>query len=74
MGMTLAVTAAVWGLASEPALAQEAGEHMQQAQHSAPMLLYQLAEGGPDFWSNVVRYGRYFVTVMLGTGYVMVQV
>ena len=26
-----------------------------------------------DFWANVVRYGRYFVTVMLGTGYIMVK-
>lgn len=34
---------------------------------------FDLAEGGEDFWSNVVRYGRYFVTVMLGTGYVIVK-
>lgn len=26
-----------------------------------------------EFWSNVARYGRYFVTVMLGTGYVMLK-
>jgi hypothetical protein len=32
------------------------------------------AEGdGPEFLSNVARYGRYFVTVMLGTGYVMLK-
>jgi hypothetical protein len=35
--------------------------------------LYQVAEGGQEFWSNVARYGRYFVTVMLGTGYVMLR-
>lgn len=33
---------------------------------------YDLAEG-EDFWGNIARYGRYFVTVMLGTGYVMVR-
>lgn len=33
---------------------------------------YDLAEN-QEFWSNVVRYGRYFVTVMLGTGYVMLR-
>ncbi len=31
----------------------------------------ELAE--QDFWSNIARYGRYFVTVMLGTGYVMLR-
>jgi hypothetical protein len=34
--------------------------------------LMDLAEG-EEFWGNVAKYGRYFVTVMLGTGYVMVQ-
>ena len=33
---------------------------------------FDLAEG-EEFWGNVARYGRYFVTVMLGTGYVMVR-
>lgn len=28
---------------------------------------------GQEFWGNVVRYGRYFITVMLGTGYVMLR-
>ncbi len=36
----------------------------------APVL--QLAEG-QEFWGNIARYGRYFVTVMLGTGYVMMR-
>ena len=39
--------------------------------HQGPMA--DLSEGGPEFWSNVLRYGRYFVTVMLGTGYVMLR-
>jgi len=39
-------------------------------QHHGP--LFDLAED-EDFLANVVRYGRYFVTVMLGTGYVMVK-
>ena len=26
-----------------------------------------------DFWGNVVSYGRYFVSVMLGTAYVMTK-
>ncbi|KIZ07794.1 hypothetical protein MNEG_0152 [Monoraphidium neglectum] len=33
---------------------------------------FDLGEG-EEFWGNVARYGRYFVTVMLGTGYVMVR-
>ncbi|KXZ46528.1 hypothetical protein GPECTOR_43g965 [Gonium pectorale] len=37
--------------------------------HAQP--LAELAE--QDFWSNIARYGRYFVTVMLGTGYVMLR-
>jgi len=26
-----------------------------------------------DFWGNVVAYGRYFVSVMLGTAYIMTK-
>ncbi|GIL71787.1 hypothetical protein Vretimale_775 [Volvox reticuliferus] len=37
--------------------------------HAQP--LAELAE--QDFWGNIVRYGRYFITVMLGTGYVMLR-
>lgn len=37
--------------------------------HAQP--LAELAE--QDFWGNILRYGRYFITVMLGTGYVMVR-
>lgn len=41
-----------------------------QQQHGG-MPLAELGE--QDFWGNIARYGRYFVTVMLGTGYVMVR-
>ncbi|KAI8464380.1 MAG: hypothetical protein J3K34DRAFT_440644 [Monoraphidium minutum] len=34
---------------------------------------FDVSEGGEEFWGNIARYGRYFVTVMLGTGYVMVR-
>lgn len=40
--------------------------------HHAASAQFDLAEN-EDFWGNVARYGRYFVTVMLGTGYVMVK-
>ena len=50
-------------LSLEPALASSAPHH-------AP--LFDVAEG-EEFWGNVVRYGRYFITVMLGTGYVMLR-
>lgn len=33
---------------------------------------FDLAEGD-EFWSNVVRYMRFFVTVMLGTANVMIR-
>lgn len=26
-----------------------------------------------DFWSNLARYGRYFVTVLLGTAYTAIR-
>lgn len=33
---------------------------------------FDVAENA-DFWGNVVRYGRFFVTVMLGTGTIMLR-
>ncbi|GLC41180.1 Protein of unknown function (DUF751) [Pleodorina starrii] len=42
---------------------------LSDVHHAQP--LAELAE--QDFWGNIVRYGRYFVTVMLGTGYVMLR-
>ncbi len=60
----LAVGLAAWGLAAtDPSLAAS----------SAPTEQFQLAEGGQEFWGNIARYARYFVTVMLGTGYVMLR-
>lgn len=35
--------------------------------------LFQLASEDSDFWVNVSRYGRYFVTVLLGTAYISVK-
>ena len=53
------------------ALVFTAGEaHAADALHAAPQ--YDLAES-EDFWSNVVRYGRFFITVMLGTTSVMLK-
>ncbi len=44
-----------------------AGDAMASTHH-----LFDVAEGGEEsLLNNAVRYGRYFVTVMLGTGYVM---
>ncbi|PNW70595.1 hypothetical protein CHLRE_17g726450v5 [Chlamydomonas reinhardtii] len=39
--------------------------------HSHAQPIAELAE--QDLLSNLARYGRYFVTVMLGTGYVMLR-
>jgi hypothetical protein len=59
-------------LALMPADAAHAAAHgADLPAHLAPA--YDLSEGGQEFWGNVARYGRYFVTVMLGTGYVMVR-
>lgn len=50
--------------AAEPSFAADA--------HHVNSPIYDLAEG-QEFWGNVARYARYFVTVMLGTGYVMLR-
>lgn len=63
----LAVALIALSLSAEPAAAADGMQH----QHSIQPVM-DLAEG-EEFWSNVARYSRYFVTVMLGTGYVMVQ-
>lgn len=69
MTLGLAVALVALGLSSsEPAAAADG---LQQHSHSIQPVM-DLAEG-EEFWSNVARYSRYFVTVMLGTGYVMVQ-
>jgi hypothetical protein len=38
----------------------------------APSPLFSLAQDTP-IWENVVRYAQYFLSVMLGTGYVMLK-
>jgi hypothetical protein len=54
--------------------AEAAADHAATASAAASSAtpLYSLSEG-EDFFANVARYGRYFVTVMLGTGYMMVK-
>lgn len=52
---------------AEPAAAAEQG-----SQHTHVTSLFDVAEG-EEFWSNVARYGRFFVTVMLGTVNVMLR-
>lgn len=58
----------------EAAMAQEAASSSGAAAAAslAAMPQFDLAEG-QEFWGNVARYGRYFITVMLGTGYVMLR-
>lgn len=34
---------------------------------------FQLASEDSEFWVNVSRYGRYFITVLLGTAYISVK-
>jgi len=74
IGLAMAVSVAVC-LASEPALAADLHQATVSAgQHTGPMLQFDIAEPTePTLFANVVRYGRYFVTVMLGTGYMMVK-
>lgn len=54
-----------------PEAAHAHGHSLDDAAHAlAPQ--YELA-GEESFLTNVARYGRYFVTVMLGTGVVMLR-
>lgn len=57
-------------LCAGPAMAGTTGGDADALQHAVPLL--DVSEN-QEFWGNVVRYGRYFVTVMLGTGYVMLR-
>ncbi|GAX83604.1 hypothetical protein CEUSTIGMA_g11029.t1 [Chlamydomonas eustigma] len=67
-GTSLALSVLTLGLLSFATLASP-------AQASEPHILTSLFElsESQEFWGNVLRYGRYFVTVMLGTGYVMLR-
>lgn len=62
--LTLSLTVIAM-ISTDPALADSTSNF-------SPHVQFDLAEN-QEFWGNVVRYGRYFVTVMLGTGYVMVR-
>ena len=42
-------------------------ESQAALQHYSHSEAFQLAEGDSDFWVNVSRYGRFFITVLLGT-------
>lgn len=69
----LAFGAALLAAMPPPAAAAVAsGADAHAAAAAAVNPSFDLAEN-QEFWGNVVRYGRYFVTVMLGTGYVMVR-
>lgn len=74
MACALLASAALASTFAPPSMAQELHAASSLATPPAsPSQLFDLAEGGEEFWPNVVRYGRYFVTVMLGTGYVMLR-
>lgn len=60
---TLVVLAVGWPAESQAAVHQI--HHQPEA--------FQLATGEGDFWVNVSRYGRYFITVLLGTAYISVK-
>ena len=59
---TLFLFTAAW-----PAESQAAVQHFHHPE------IFQLATGDSDFWVNVSRYGRYFITVLLGTAYITVK-
>lgn len=69
-GLTAAAALLLWAVGSAPCDAAEVAQHSSAAH--AHISLYDVAEG-EEFWGNVAKYARYFVTVMLGTGYVMVK-
>merc|ERR1712224_810487 len=50
---------------------------LTQASHAVNMCheheAYVLFAQQEDFWPNMVRYARYFITVMLGTVYIMLK-
>eukprot|EP00803_Ostreobium_quekettii_P006945 evm.model.scf_1246.3 EVM.evm.TU.scf_1246.3 scf_1246:16162-16761(+) len=55
----------------EPTLAASVEERQPEV-HAHVGKLYDLAEG-EDFWENMARYGRFFLSVMVGSVYVMVK-
>ena len=62
---SVTVTAGAFLLAlALPTASQAAAQHVHQPE------VFQLASGDSDFWVNVSRYGRYFITVLSGTAYI----
>jgi len=57
------------GLYADPVQAHDA---IADPSQMAPNELWSMAEG-EDFWSNMGRYAKYAVTVVFGTGYVIVK-
>lgn len=56
-----------------PSDAVAAMDVLQSDGHShSPTELYRLAEN-EDFWSNMARYSRFFVSVMIGTAYTILK-
>ena len=50
-----------------------AAECQAATQQSHGSEVFQLASEDSEFWVNVSRYGRYFITVLLGTAYISVK-
>lgn len=71
-GLAVAVAAASVMAAAGLAAVEPAQAAVEATSSHHAVEQFQLAEG-QEFWGNVLRYGRYFVTVMLGTGYVMLR-
>lgn len=65
--------AAIIGLAllADPASAADSTSALDATTSVSSVPLMDLSE--QPFWSNISRYLKYFVTVMLGTGYVMTR-
>lgn len=48
-------------------------ESQAATHHARGTEAFQLASEDSEFWVNVSRYGRYFITVLLGTAYISVK-
>jgi hypothetical protein len=70
-GVFTAAALVAFGLLAMAAPAMAHADHL--ASDGAQRVLGDLAEGDEPLLVNVARYGKYFVTVMLGTGYVIAK-
>lgn len=69
---TVAVAAMIGlALSADPASASDASGALEASTSASAMPLMDLSE--EPLLANIARYARYFVTVMLGTGYVMLR-